>query len=492
MLSTIKARISDLYEQHRYIIDNNFLETADNEFFNKILNGTTDQSVLMNSLSRLARYLHKYYNKSSVILIDEYDWPMEHAKNKDYEKINSLFRSIYSNVAKVTYFSLLTLLAGNAYLSLKNNLKSLEQDNPDVHKLLFVGLLPLGQATFLSGLNNVEHFPMHILPSIHQRAHFSDSFGFTEKEVGALLKKSKLKDITLNDLSIHYNGYQTSIGTRIYNPYSIISFLRSGTISDYWVNSGSAKTLIDCLKRCDRSIEEQLNTIFYSFYSEQQVNKLFIEAQLMSCLRYNTIKKELNIDAIYTLLYYSGYLVAEIDGGDDRLKGKVIKRWGINTKVKLRIPNREVAEQWRQWINQIIGEDRLTINNNLYNLLFEKDIKTFCRKFPTLFMEMISCHDIADAKRTKLYENWYHVFVLGTLAMYHGDDYQVVSNREVGKGRADIRIIPTNQKKDIGIIFEFKLAESEDYDEMKDKAVEGLNQIDEKSTEQIFQAMSRQ
>ncbi|RIA87459.1 hypothetical protein C1645_740101 [Glomus cerebriforme] len=479
MLNSIKVRLSDLYKQHRYIIDNNLLETDEEAFFKKILRGTTDQSALINSLSRLACYFHKCYNKRSVILIDEYDWPMEHAKNKDYEDISSLFRTMYSVIAKVTYFSLLAEC--NTYLSLKNNLKSLEQDNPNVHKTLFVGLLPLDQETFLSGLNNVEHFPMHILPSIHKRAHFSDSFGFTEEEVNVLLKESTLKDITFDNLSIHYNGYKTSIGTRIYNPYSIVSCLKSGIIANYWVNSGSVKTLENCLKKCDQSIEEQLNIIFYSFYSER-VNKLFIETQLVSCLRYNTIQqKKLNIDAIYTLLYYNGYLVAEIDGADDRLKGKVIERWGNKNKVKLMIPNREVAEQWRQWINQIIGKNRSTINNNLYNLLFEKNIKTFCCRFPTLYMEMISCYDIADVKRTKLYENWYHVFVLGTLAMYHGDDYQVVSNREVGLGHADIQIIPTNQKKDIGITFEFKLVTSEDCDEMKKKTIEGLSQINEKN-----------
>ncbi|RIA95611.1 hypothetical protein C1645_733909 [Glomus cerebriforme] len=429
MLNSIKKRLSDLYEQHRYIIDNNLLEMNEEDFFKKILRGTTDQSALINSLSRLARYLRKCYNKSSVILIDEYDWPMKHAKNKDYEDINSLFQSMYSNVAKVTYFSL--LVECNTYLSLKNNLKSLEQDNPDVHKTLFVRLLPLDQATFLSGLNNVEHFPMHVLPSIHERAYFSDSFGFTEKEVNVLLKESTLKDITLDNLSIHYNGYKTSIGTCIYNPYSIVSCLKSGIIADYWTNSGSAKTLINCLKRCDQSIEEQFNIIFYSFYSKQ-VNKLFIEAQLMSCLRYNTIKKELNIDTIYTLLYYSGYLVAEIDGADDRLKNKVVDQWGNNTKVKLMIPNREVAEQWRQWINQIIGKNHSMINNNLYDLLFEKNIETFCRRFSTLYMEMISCYDIADAKRTKLYENWYHVFVLGTLSMYHGNDYRLYPIMKLG------------------------------------------------------------
>src|SRR3954451_22300285 len=105
------------------------------------------------------------------------------------------------------------------------------QDNEYVHKILFVGLLPIGQASFLSGLNNVEHFPMHILPSIHKRAYFSDSFGFTQEETEALTRVSTLKNINLSDLSSHYNGYQTSIGTNIYNPHSMISFLKNGVIT---------------------------------------------------------------------------------------------------------------------------------------------------------------------------------------------------------------------------------------------------------------------
>src|SRR3954454_5531345 len=197
------------------------------------------------------------------------------------------------------------------------------QDNDYVHKILFVGLLPIGQASFLSGLNNVEHFPMHILPSIHKRAYFSDAFGFTQEEVRALIGNSTLKNINLRNLSSHYNGYQTSIGTNIYNPHSIISFLTKGIIEDYWINSGPGKTLVGCLKKCEQGIKEKLQNLFYSFYSTEN-DKLFIEVKLMLCLRYDILKNDLlELDVICTLLYYSGYLTAKIDGANARLKGEV-------------------------------------------------------------------------------------------------------------------------------------------------------------------------
>ncbi|GET50477.1 AAA family ATPase [Rhizophagus irregularis DAOM 181602=DAOM 197198] len=450
MLNSLKQKMVKLYEKHRYILDDKKLSNTNEKFFKKILNGTTDQSYLTDALSSLAEYLYIYFNKRSIILIDEYDWPMKNTEKINYDDVNFLFQSMYSSVAK---------------------------DNEYVHKILFVGLLPI---SFLSGLNNVEHFPIHILPSIHKRAYFSDSFGFTQKEIEALIRKSILKNINLSDLSSYYNGYQTSIGTNIYNPYSMISFLKNGVITNYWINSGSEKTLVGYLKKCDQSIKEKIQKLFYSFYSSQN-DKLFVKVKLMSCLQYDIFKKkELEIDAVFTLLYYSGYLTAKMDGANARLKGEVVEFWK-NTKIKLMIPNREVAEQWREWIYEIIGTDQVKMNKNIYNLLFKKDIKTFCKEFPAIYMDMVSYHDIGDTTRTKLHEGWYHAFVLGSLAMYHGDDYQVVSNREVGLDRADIRIISTNKEYNTNITFEFKVALSEDCDMMESCAEKGLNQIDEKN-----------
>ncbi|GET03139.1 AAA family ATPase [Rhizophagus clarus] len=429
-----------LYEMHRYILDDKKFSHTNIKFFRKILKGTTDQSYLTNALSSLAQFLYTYFNKRSIILIDEYDWPIEHTEKIDYDDVNDLFQSMYLSIAK---------------------------DNDYVHKILFVGLFPIDQASFLSGLNNVEHFPMHILPSIHKRAYFSDAFGFTQEEVQALTENSTLKNINLRNLSSHYNRYQTSIGTNIYNPHSIISFLTKGIIENYWINSGLGKTLVRYLKKCEQSVKEKLQNLFYSFYSTEN-DKSFIEV---------------------------GYLTAKIDGAIARLKGEVIEHWkNENTKVKLMIPNREIAEQWRQWIFEIIGADkpvrkpfRRWIQQEKfegrgslqYNLLFKKDIKSFCKEFPAIYMDMVSYHDIGDATKTKLHEGWYHAFVLGSLAMYHGDDYQVISNREVGLGHADIHITSTN-KYDTNITFECKVAPSEDFNVMKSCARKGLDQIDEK------------
>ncbi|CAG8631102.1 26300_t:CDS:2 [Gigaspora rosea] len=159
MRSSIRKRISDLYKEHRYILNNEKLYEDDESLFRKILDGTIDNSYLMDALSSISRYLHEHFGKQIIILIDEYDWPMEHAG---------------SFTTKLIFFLNACTLA----------LQS---------KVLFVGLLPLGQASFLSELNNVGHYPMHILPGIHGRAHFSDMFGFTEKEVEFLLSKSERK-----------------------------------------------------------------------------------------------------------------------------------------------------------------------------------------------------------------------------------------------------------------------------------------------------------
>ena len=104
MLNSLRQRMLKLYEKHRYILDDKKLSDTDEKFFKKILNGTTNQSYLTDALSSLAQYLYTYFNKRSIILIDEYDWPMEHTEKMDYDDVNALFRSMYSSVAKVRYF----------------------------------------------------------------------------------------------------------------------------------------------------------------------------------------------------------------------------------------------------------------------------------------------------------------------------------------------------------------------------------------------------
>ncbi|RIA85819.1 hypothetical protein C1645_857259 [Glomus cerebriforme] len=329
MLNSLGQRMSKLYENYRYILDDKKLSDTEENFFKKILNGTTDESYLIEALSSLAKYLYTYYDKCSIILIDDYDWPMEHTEKINYDDINSLFQFMYSSIAK---------------------------DNEYVYKILFVGLLPLDQANFLSGLNNVEHYPMHILRSVHGRAYFSDMFGFTEEEVKFLLKKSKL-NVELNKVRSYYNGYQTSTGIHIYNPHSVIKFLEKRIIKNYWINNSSAVTLIKCLKKCNQDIKRQLQNLFYSFYPILDNDSLsLVKAQLIPYLRYDILEKELKIDAIYTLLYYSGYLSVKTNNSiNDKSEKEVVEQWGDNTTVELIIPNREVAEQWRQWIFEIIG-----------------------------------------------------------------------------------------------------------------------------------------
>ncbi|CAG8549513.1 31_t:CDS:2 [Gigaspora margarita] len=442
MLSSIRKRISDLYKEHRYIIDNKKLHEDDESLFRKTLDGKIDNSYLMDALSSMSRYLHEYFGKQIIILIDEYDWSMEHA-GSFYSKANIFFKCMYSSIAK---------------------------DNQHVSKVLFVGILPLGQASFLSGLNNVGHYPMHILPGIHGRAHYSDMFGFTEKEVEFLLSKSNRK-FELDNLRTHYNGYRTSTNKRIYNPHSIMSFLQKDIVGNYWTNSGSTFTVKKYLKKLN---QDQLQSLYYAFYSLQD-NDNHVKVKLVPHFRYDVLESEPEINAIYTLLCYSGYLTVNFD---DKFNNEVDKQWKP-TEVELIIPNREVAEQWKQWIIDFIEVDQLM--TNIFNSLFKKDIKAFCEQFSALYMEITSCFGIGDSKRAKLYEDWYHTFILGALAMFHSNDYQVVSNCGTGKGCPDVRIIPINPKFDTCIIFEFKLAKSKDLEVMRKLAREGLKQITDKN-----------
>ncbi|PKC56819.1 DUF1703-domain-containing protein [Rhizophagus irregularis] len=234
MLDAIKERISNLYEKYQYLID--ILPKSDKEKFVSILNNkTTGVALLNNALSNLARYLNKCFGKSSIILIDEYDWPMENARGF-YDNVHDFFKTMYSSVAK---------------------------ENTYVDKVLFVGILPLGQTSFLSGFNNVVVYPMHEKPSCSGRAIFSDTFGFTENEIKYLLEEKKQNE-KLDELRLYYNGYRTSTEVHIYNPHSVISCLDKDEIDNYWINSGSTNTLVEMLKKCGSGVKDRLENIIHS------------------------------------------------------------------------------------------------------------------------------------------------------------------------------------------------------------------------------------
>ncbi|RIB17942.1 hypothetical protein C2G38_1389601 [Gigaspora rosea] len=325
MLSSIMKRISDLYQEHRYIMDNKKLHEYDEPLFKNIINETIDESHLMDALSDLARHLHDYFDKQTIILIDEYDWPMEHA-GSFYNEADIFFKSMYSSVAK---------------------------DNKYVHKVLLVGLLPLNQASFLSGLNNVGHYPMHELPGMYGRAKYSDMFGFTEAEIKFLLSKNN-QNLELDNLRSQYNGYQTSTGVRIYNPHSIISSLNKGVIGNYWVNSGLTVTLRECLKKYGQNIEDQLQSLYFSFYSLHDSNSLkkHVEVNLIPHLRYDILDdapKLDKLDAINTLLCHSGYLTV------NSMMNSIIKL--INNGC---LPKSTLLYQTGKWLNN--GRSGLSIS----------------------------------------------------------------------------------------------------------------------------------
>ncbi|PKY23938.1 hypothetical protein RhiirB3_438317 [Rhizophagus irregularis] len=317
---------------------------------------------------------------------------MENARGF-YDNVHDFFKTMYSSVAK---------------------------ENTYVDKVLFVGILPLGQTSFLSGFNNVVVYPMHEKPSCSGRAIFSDTFGFTENEIKYLLEEKKQNE-KLDELRLYYNGYRTSTEVHIYNPHSVISCLDKDEIDNYWINSGSTNTLVEMLKKCGSGVKDRLENIIHShsFCKDKDVvesvgqdeSVVSLDVELMPYLRYNDLDTKPEINSLCTLLYYSGYLT------------------------------------------MVIGMEYAK-TNEIYESLFKKDIATFCNKFPSLYMEVVSCFDIADLKRGKLYETWYHIFVLGALAMYHGVEYRIT--------------------------YEFKRSDDVDFRIMKQDTTDALDQIFDK------------
>ncbi|OZJ02084.1 hypothetical protein BZG36_05317 [Bifiguratus adelaidae] len=436
-------RIAELFTHHLYIRD--ALQDISRARFDKYVNQTMDRDEdYVDCLLDLGKYLFEYWQQQAILLVDEYDWPMENARGFSSDAFGFM-KSMYSRACKT---------------------------NGPIFRTLFVGVLPLGRDTFLSGLNNVTHYPLYSCTAIAPRKDaFCDFGAFTKAEVELLLAAMDLQE-SLALISAKYGGYLAGNGAQLYNPYSVANFLSKGTALNFWKNTSQDRTLQSYLKKTSLSFRKNIQDMFL----QQNGDPVLPEGRTVKIaptLHYEDVMNVTLWDAaheesLYTLLYHNGYLgvTATSDG----------------TIAKLYVPNDEVFEQWREWIPQMTQRSQSTSFRNCFESLFVGDVERFATEFPNLFVEVISIHDINDSRRTNLYEAYYHQFVLGAIAMFHGHDYKVYSNPETGLGRADVRIVPQHLEKSTAIIFEFKRLDSKVHKRdltaaLKKSAKEGLQQI---------------
>ena len=414
--------IQMVYNKYDFLLEGCLLNANEKNDFLKI---TADMEDYMASLSlkMLSDYLYRYYGKKVIILLDEYDTPMQEAYVNGYWKeLTAFTRGLFNSTFKT---------------------------NPYLERAIMTGITRVSKESIFSDLNNPE-----VVTTTSEK--YADCFGFTEKEVFAALEEYNLSD-QKQQVKSWYDGFTFGKRNDIYNPWSIINFLDKKKVGAYWANT-SSNTLIGKL------IRESSPTIKKTFEHLLQGESIHLEIDEQ--IVYQLLDSD--EQAIWSLLLASGYLKVK----DFTEYISAFGEW--KQEYDLEMTNFEVKSMFRNIIRNWFGNVKSDYNDFI-NALLANDLKAMNTYMNKVASEIFSCFDTGKKPSSKTPERFYHGFVLG-LMVELTDRYIITSNRESGFGRYDIMLEPRISGKDAFII-EFKV---QDFDEksLSDTAKNALKQIE--------------
>ena len=400
----IKELLRNLYNDFYHIRES--LNESDLREFDKIWLKEKEANY-DSSLLNLTKYLYNYYKKEVILLIDEYDSPLIVANQRNYYKDSiNFFRNFFSIALKT---------------------------NPYLKIAVLTGIVQVAKEGIFSGLNNVITY--NIL-----KDKFETFFGLSEEEVEVALKYFEL-EYEIEEVKKWYDGYKFG-EKEIYNPWSILNYLRTKELRAYWVNTSDNALIYENLSVANMDVFNSLEKLFEGKEIKKEISPFFTFEELE---RYN---------GIWQLMVYNGYLKLNQKLEDD--------------EYLLTIPNYEIQTFFKKGFI-----DKYLIGSNYFNpimrTLLEGNIDEFGRMLEEIFLINTSFHDLKA-------ESVYHTFLLGML-IWLRDKYEVKSNGERGQGRYDILLLPLDKKKP-AFVFEFKVSKT--IKGLESKAEEALNQIKEK------------
>ena len=415
-----KVLIAREYDRHQDILKSGKISDSERDLFHSILTQKAEDAFYLDSIKFLSDIMVKYYNKNVIILIDEYDVPLENAFHQGfYTDMVNLIRSVFESALKT---------------------------NPSLDRAFLTGCLRVSKESIFTGLNNLQIFSI-------MSTKFDDSFGFTQEEINVMLECYDLTDKS-SDIAHWYDGYKFN-DVDIYNPWSVLNYLSeaveksSALCKPYWSNTSSN----EIVKRLiEESNDRTKNAI------EELINGTPVKAQIYEVITYGTI--DVNSEYIWSFLLFTGYL-----------KVTAYETIGDETYYEMVIPNTEVKSIYkntiRAWFEKKINADSRT---DILEAILKADAENLEDLLCTWMVNTISCFDEQ--------ENYYHGFVTGLVSGFNG--YMVVSNRESGNGRFDL-VVKQRSKWNYAAILEFKIVDK--YNQMTKACEDALKQIEEKDYE---------
>ena len=407
MEKAIKSAISRLFSEYKYLL--NVLDKFDTLAFENILLKNTELEDLKEALKFLTRILYEKYNKKVVVLIDEYDSPLVSAYiNGYYEKAKDFFKTFYS-----------TVLKDNSYLQMG----------------VLTGIIRVIKAGIFSDLNNLSTYT--ILSDV-----YTDSYGLTEEEVEKSLKYYGIEQ-EISNVKDWYDGYKFG-DSEVYNPWSILNFLRFKELRAYWVDTSGNDLINDVLKKITKNTIEALERLFNGEGLKQNISGT------------SDLSKLLSEDELWELMLFSGYLTVE-----EKIDHK---------NYVLRLPNKEIKELFRDtFLEKYFGRGSKLLY--LMEALTENRIDEYEERLQEILLTSVSYNDTKKGN-----EAFYHGLIMG-MGLYLEGEYITKSNIESGLGRYDFVIEPKNKTKR-AFIMEFKATDS--VENLEEVSKEALRQIEDK------------
>ena len=424
--SRICQLITDLYNKYNFIKKSEWMTETDKDFFDSV---RTDMPEVVATIAiyKLSYYLYRYYGKKVIILLDEYDTPMQEAYVDGFwDDLVGFTRSMFNSSFKT---------------------------NPWLERAIMTGITRVSKESIFSDLNNLE-----VVTTTSDK--YKTAFGFTEEEVFTSLSEYKL-DEQKEGVKQWYDGFVFGHKRDIYNPWSILNFLDKKKLATYWANTSSNSLVGKLLREGNRKIKEKFEALL-----QGHVIKTVIDEQIV----YNQLDNDES--AIWSLLLASGYLKVLSYDREELLE------YGEEPEYELMLTNYEVERMFYNMVRGWFRDSRADYNDFVQALLLG-DKKAMNAYMNRVTLNTFSYFDTGNRPSGEEPERFYHGFVLGLIVDLQ-NRYIITSNRESGFGRYDVMLEPRNPQRDDAIILEFKVYDPEDETTLKDTVQDALKQIEVK------------
>ena len=417
----ICSLIASLYDENMYLLNGDTLNEREKKRFQAVTPEMNDADAVM-ALQNLCLFLSKYYGKKVIVLLDEYDTPLQESYAYGYwRELTAFTRSLFNATFKT---------------------------NPYLERAIMTGITRVSKESIFSDLNNLE-----VITTTSEK--YATSFGFTESEVFTALDEAGMSD-QCDVVKKWYDGFVFGGKKDIYNPWSITNFLDKRKIDIYWANTSSNSLIGHLIQRGNSAIKEAMEDLLSGKELVTEIDEQIVFDQLDD-----------NMTAIWSLLLSSGYL---------KMKQAPKDAAASNQNYHLSLTNHEVDVMFRRMIDGWFK--KYTPNYNAFvKALLADDVRAMNHYINRIALETFSFFDTGKGPSASAEpERFYHGFVLGLMVDLQ-DNYHITSNRESGFGRYDIMLEPVEIGQSDAIILEFKVIDPESEADLNATVNNALEQI---------------